>query len=168
MSASFNLQVIHFIFRGEGVFFGVKNFSNSTFLLFLSSGIHEKVVQKWFNCFLVVSWPYMSAWFDFGSYTSFLGVARGGGWSKLLLIPHFFDFWAPEYVKKWSKNDQILLGCFMTIHECLVQFSNRTLHFEGWRGVCGVCGAKTAVIPRFSISEHRNTWNSAPKMLTVF
>jgi len=68
---------------------------------------------------------------------------------KLLWFYIFFDFWAPEYVKKWSKNTHSFLVCFMTVHGCLVQFQSRMLRFSGRRKLEE---SRTAVVTRSVLS----------------
>jgi len=72
-------------------------------------------------------------------------------------------------VKTWSKSVQIFLACFMTIHECLVPFSSRTLHFEEWRGVCGVKNCCDYTFFRFlSTRIHEKVVQKCPQFSSAF
>ena len=104
--------------------------------------IRENVVQKCPNLFsMFYDHTWVPGWIC-KSYISFLGVE---GVLKVWGVENccdfiFFDFWAPEYDKKGSKMPKFFLVRFMTIYEYLPPFSSCTLHFEGWRRVCRICG----------------------------
>jgi len=93
-----------------------------------------------------VLWPYISAW---SNSQDVCFIFRGGGVGGVQNCCNntlFYDFWAQEYMKKWSKNAQSFLVCFMTVSGCLAQFSSRMLRFSGRRGLEE---SRTAVITRF-------------------